>query len=138
MYSKSKEILHKLQEYSSITREVIWRDLGWQDYKITDELIDELLVGKYIKVTKDRLVSAHDILTLDSRGLEFLEEEEQKRKQDAEEAAAQEAEKIEFLEKERREFRHDWKIAIFSALAGSLLSRPLWSGIDWMIAWLSK
>lgn len=138
MYSKKKEILHRLLEYNGITREVIWRDLGWKDRKITDAIISELLADKYIKVAKDRLVSAHDILTLDSRGLEFLEAEEQKRKQDAEEAAAKEYERIESMEKERREFSHDWKIAIFTAFAGALLSRPIWSGIDWLIGLFSK
>lgn len=28
--------------------------------------------------------------------------------------------------------RHDWKIAIFSAFAGALLSDPLWSVLDWI------
>lgn len=37
------------------------------------------------------------------------------------------------LEKERRQFRHDWKIAVFSAFAGALLSRPLWDGLDWLL-----
>lgn len=40
-------------------------------------------------------------------------------------------------EKERRQFSHNWKIAIFSAFAGALLARPLWAGIDWIIALLS-
>lgn len=26
----------------------------------------------------------------------------------------------------RREYRHDWKITVFSALGGALLSEPLW------------
>ncbi|MBP3304909.1 MAG: hypothetical protein J6L24_02965 [Oscillospiraceae bacterium] len=26
----------------------------------------------------------------------------------------------------RREYRHDWKIALFSALGGALISEPLW------------
>lgn len=34
---------------------------------------------------------------------------------------------------ERRANFHDWKIAIFSAFAGALLSRPLWDGIDWLL-----
>ena len=42
------------------------------------------------------------------------------------------------LEKERRQFRRDWKIAIFSAFVGALFSRPLWDGIDWFIALFSK
>lgn len=33
-------------------------------------------------------------------------------------------------EKEHRQFSHDWKIAMFSALAGALLSKPIWGGID--------
>lgn len=42
------------------------------------------------------------------------------------------------LKKERRQFRHDWMIAIFSAFAGALLSRPLWGGIEWFIGFFSK
>lgn len=29
-------------------------------------------------------------------------------------------------EAEKRQFMHDWKIAIFSALSGALLSEPVW------------
>lgn len=43
-----------------------------------------------------------------------------------------EAERKWELEKERRQFRHDWKIAVFSAFAGALISRPLWDGLDWL------
>lgn len=31
-------------------------------------------------------------------------------------------------------FRHEWRIAVFSALAGALLSRPLWSLIEWIVS----
>ena len=41
-------------------------------------------------------------------------------------------------ERIKRIFRHEWYIAIFSAIAGALLSRPLWSGIEWIVALLSK
>lgn len=37
-------------------------------------------------------------------------------------------------EKEKRQFLHNWKIAVFSAFAGALLARPLWAGIDWFIS----
>lgn len=36
-------------------------------------------------------------------------------------------------DREKRRFRHDWKIATFSALAGALLSKPLWSGIEFFV-----
>ena len=36
-------------------------------------------------------------------------------------------------EDRRREHLHDWYVAIFSAFAGALLSKPLWNGIDWLI-----
>lgn len=41
-------------------------------------------------------------------------------------------------EKERRQFSHNWKVAIFSALAGALLSRPLWAGIEWILAIVAR
>lgn len=33
---------------------------------------------------------------------------------------------------EKRIIRHEWKIAIFSALAGALVSEPLWALIRWI------
>lgn len=33
----------------------------------------------------------------------------------------------------RREYRHDWKIAVFSALGGALLSEPLWDLIRFLL-----
>lgn len=36
------------------------------------------------------------------------------------------------LEKEKRQFAHDWKIAIFSSLSGALLSKPIWDIIDFL------
>lgn len=35
--------------------------------------------------------------------------------------------------KTQKEFLHEWAIAIFSAIAGALLSRPLWDTIDRII-----
>lgn len=35
-------------------------------------------------------------------------------------------------EEKKREFRHDWRIAIFSAVAGALISEPLWEVIRWV------
>lgn len=35
-------------------------------------------------------------------------------------------------ESERRASWHDWKIAIFSALAGAAISEPLWAVIRWI------
>lgn len=37
-------------------------------------------------------------------------------------------------EKEKRQFSHNWKVAMFSAFSGALLARPLWAGIDWFIS----
>lgn len=34
--------------------------------------------------------------------------------------------------KRKEAFSHDWKIAIFSALAGAIVSKPLWRGIDYL------
>lgn len=46
--------------------------------------------------------------------------------------------RLDELEKERKEKadqrRHDWKLAIFTALAGAFLSQPLWSIIDAVVA----
>lgn len=33
----------------------------------------------------------------------------------------------------RKQFKHDWKIAVFSACAGAFLSKPLWYGLDQII-----
>lgn len=41
-------------------------------------------------------------------------------------------------EKERRQFSHNWKVAIFSAFAGALLARPVWAGIDWILQIIAK
>lgn len=39
---------------------------------------------------------------------------------------------------ERKEdYAHEWRMQIFSAVAGAFLSRPLWDGIDWVIKLLS-
>lgn len=38
----------------------------------------------------------------------------------------------------RREYRHDWMLAIFSVIGGALLSDPLWSFINWFANCLSK
>lgn len=41
--------------------------------------------------------------------------------------------------RERRSDRlHDWIIAVFSILAGALLSRPIWESIDWLVQLLHK
>ena len=40
--------------------------------------------------------------------------------------------------RQRQKFAHDWKIAVFSAVAGALLARPLWAGIDWLIDWAGR
>ncbi len=34
----------------------------------------------------------------------------------------------------KKHYSHEWKIAIFTVLGGALLSRPLWSGIDWIMS----
>ena len=66
----------------------------------------------YISYTKERDGKIYDITPTDS-GLSYFEKE------------ADEKEKI------RREFMHDWKIALFSAIAGALLSEPLWFFLKW-------
>ena len=40
------------------------------------------------------------------------------------------------MAEKRSEYLHDWKLQIFSAIAGALLSRPLWDGIDWAVSLL--
>ena len=49
----------------------------------------------------------------------------------------QEAQKRD-ADKEKRVFRHDWKIAIYSSVAGALLSRPIWAGIDWIAQFITS
>lgn len=39
---------------------------------------------------------------------------------------------------EKRMARHEWRIAIFSALAGALVSEPLWALIRWIFDLLQK
>lgn len=36
-------------------------------------------------------------------------------------------------DEKKRSFRHDWRIAIFSAISGALLSEPLWACLRWLI-----
>lgn len=39
-------------------------------------------------------------------------------------------------EEKKREFRHDWRIAVFSAVFGALLSEPLWAVLRWLVKYL--
>lgn len=56
---------------------------------------------------------------------------------DSVEKKDQEAQKRD-ADKEKRVFRHDWKIAIYSSVAGELLSRPIWAGIDWIAQFITS
>lgn len=41
-------------------------------------------------------------------------------------------------ENRKQEHLHNWCIAIFSAFAGALLSKPLWDGIERLADWISS
>lgn len=58
----------------------------------------------------------HEYCTIRDRGISYLQ------------YISREKEKV------RQEHIHNWKIAIFSAFAGALLSRPIWVGLDWIIS----
>lgn len=34
----------------------------------------------------------------------------------------------------RKTFSHDWKIALFSAIAGAFVSEPLWKGLNYLMS----
>lgn len=37
-------------------------------------------------------------------------------------------------EMQNRQFRHNWRVSITTALLGAFLSRPFWALLDWLIA----
>lgn len=39
---------------------------------------------------------------------------------------------------EKRRFKHDWKIAIFSSFMGAFFSVPLWAFLGWIFDLLKK
>lgn len=40
------------------------------------------------------------------------------------------------IDQENQTRKHNWRIAIFSALCGALLSSPFWNALKWLIAWI--
>lgn len=76
------------------------------------QVVELLRSMGYISYIKERDGKIYDITPTDS-GLSYFEKE------------ADEKEKI------RKEFMHDWKITLFSAIAGALLSEPLWLFLKW-------
>lgn len=79
----------------------------------SEQIIETLSAMGLITYTKERDGKIYDIRP-SNLGLHYFESE-------ADEQA-----------KVRKVFLHEWKIAVFSALAGALLSRPLWAAIGWL------
>ena len=94
-------------------------------------------------VDEDQLLQTLAAKGLITYQLELLQDEEKTirltekgRCYFVDQAEAEEKEKrIEQREsrRQKKQFAHDWKIAIFSALAGAVLSKPIWAGIEWLV-----
>lgn len=77
------------------------------------QVVELLRSMGYICYTKERDGKIYDITPTDS-GLSYFEKED-------DDAA-----------KTKKIFTHEWKIAIFSAITGALLSKPLWAFFEWL------
>lgn len=66
-------------------------------------------------------------IRLTDSGRYYLDRENERKERELQEERRQN-------ERMRKQFRHDWKIAFFSAIAGAFLSRPIWSGIEFAIS----
>lgn len=77
-----------------------------------EQIVNLLRAMQLITYTVERDGSIHDIAPTDT-GLSYFEKEADEK------------------EKTRKEFAHEWKIAVFSALTGAFLSKPLWGFIKW-------
>ena len=77
------------------------------------QVVELLRSMGYISYTKERDGKIYDITPTDS-GLSYFEKEE-------DDAA-----------KTKEIFAHEWKIAIFSTVAGAVLSKPLWTFLGWV------
>lgn len=128
-------------------------DIDFEKTVLTDEeklVLKELRAGKLLQVNSDKKKSISALKSLNfvnyyladehgtrsavsdllhaeitddgERYLVYIEDTEKRSLDDQKKDA----------EKEKRQFRHDWKIAIYSSVVGALLSRPIWDGIDWI------
>lgn len=78
------------------------------------QVIEVLRSMGYITYTKERNGKIYDIRPTDV-GIHYFETTEDEKAE------------------RKKIFAHEWKIAVFSALAGALLSQPLWSFIEWVV-----
>lgn len=83
------------------------------------QVVNLLRAMQLITYTVERDGRIYDIAPTDN-GISYFERE------------ADEKEKI------RKEFMHDWKIALFSAIAGAFLSEPLWLFLKWAYSLFSR
>lgn len=86
-----------------------------------DEVIDKLCAENLITCKKD-FYDGKSVIRLTDYGKTYFEREEERISKEKREEELQ-----------KKTFRHDWRLEIFSVFAGALLSRPLWAGIDWLI-----
>lgn len=76
------------------------------------QVVNLLRSMQLVTYTVERDGSIHDIKPTDG-GLNYFEKEDDEK------------------EKNRKEFAHEWKIAVFSALTGAFLSKPIWDFLNW-------
>ena len=133
--SEERRVLSRIQEEGAIPDTDMRRPPN--DFLLRQGLIEHSFSSKFPCILHSGEVSVpRNALTLTDRGRCWLarqaeadELREQHVQQIAEERNYQEASED---KRQRQKFAHDWKIAVFSAVAGALLARPLWAGIDWL------
>ena len=92
-----------------------------------DRLLEFLKAKDFISYEIEHKSDAHKTIRLTDKGKCYFEDQ-------AEEIAREERAEQRAILRQKKQFAHDWKIAAFSGVVGALLSRPIWSGIDWLIA----
>lgn len=103
---------------------------GFPKEKDADALLRKLEAMNLVEY-KSRYVHEEKTITLTDKGRIYFIEQEKEEKRKIQEKEAEEL-------RQKRQFAHDWKIAIFSALAGAFLSEPLWTLIRSIIRLFSE
>lgn len=98
---------------------------GFEESDNVGAIISALCAQKLITYESDYKNQPPAIKLTDKGKIYFIEQEKEIERE-------KRAEKSE-IERQKRQFRHDWKIAVFSALAGAFLSEPLWTLIRQII-----
>ena len=121
MHQTNYEILNLACEAESCTREAIWQRFGMGKYKKTDDVINQLISEELLDVEykRERYL---DIISVSSRGLDALAEEQQRRQDRAAEDAEKAENKLQRIAERKEDRRDKWLIGIVSACCGSVLT----------------